>query len=139
VAGSAERVRSWLDEFPKDLGKLDLDALSEVLSDAEAFNRVPVWRHCVYPGCQQTFDVAGQSGNSANGKGWFHVRPTILSGYVCPDHAWLVKVHRFTWTRVETVLRGNCACGWESIPARWRGVVETSWQEHLLNTHEPEE
>lgn len=99
----------------------------------------PALRSCLYPGCMREFDtIAHMSGwppaNPAwSGKGWVQMRPTILTGHACPDHAQAIRDHRITWKLIDDAALA-CSCGWESPTARWRGVPEAAWQEHLLLT-----
>jgi DNA polymerase III, epsilon subunit and related 3''-5'' exonucleases len=102
----------------------------------------PALRRCLFPGCLREFDiVAHMSGHqpatpSWSGKGWVHMRPTILTGYACPDHAQAIREHRVTWQHDKdwTTKSLTCSCGWSSPTTRWRGVPEASWQDHLLET-----
>ncbi|MBM9509933.1 3'-5' exonuclease [Actinacidiphila acididurans] len=99
----------------------------------------PALRRCLFPGCLHEFDViAHMSGwppatSAWSGKGWVQMRPTILTGYACPDHAQAIRDHRITWQHpADGTLALACSCGWASPTARWRGVPEAAWQEHLL-------
>lgn len=70
---------------------------------------------------------------SWSSKGWKQIRPTVATGYICPDHASLMDHHRPSWDRQaddRVVLR--CACGWGSPVACWQGYAVAAWQDHLL-------
>lgn len=102
----------------------------------------PALRSCLYPGCLREFDtIANMSGRPPatpawSGKGWIQIRPTILTGHACPDHAHAVRDHRITWQHPDEHTRAlTCSCGWESPTAHWRGVPEAAWQDHLLTTY----
>ncbi|MFE7118843.1 hypothetical protein ACFU99_25835 [Streptomyces sp. NPDC057654] len=98
----------------------------------------PVLRDCLIPGCLRQFDIrAAMSGRppEANwsSQGWKQVRPTVASGYVCPEHADIVERHRPRWTepqRDEDTL--TCTCGWMSPTTIWQGYAVAAWQDHLL-------
>jgi hypothetical protein len=159
---AAARIRAYLDALPDSVnigaqfayGKqfrsadwshdsypLTRDDLEDVLADAAAFRDQPALRHCLFPGCLAEFDVAARLAGmeparpSWSGEGWVQMRPTILTGYACPAHAQAICEHRITWQHGSEDTRSlACSCGWASPTARWRGVPEASWQDHLLIT-----
>lgn len=101
----------------------------------------PVLRHCVYPGCLREFDVsAALSGrltrDSWSGKGWLQIR--TLNSNICPDHAPEVAedAHRPQWRHGDGPSVLVCACGWESVPVRWRGYGIEAWKDHVLTINE---
>ncbi|WP_327223044.1 hypothetical protein OG229_02550 [Streptomyces platensis] len=117
-----------------------VDAFESAVRDdeADAFNRQPILRHCLHPGCLREFDMGASLGGgpvreSWSSKGWKQIRPTVATGYICPDHASLMDHHRPSWDRQaddRVVLR--CACGWGSPVACWQGYAVAAWQDHLL-------
>ena len=126
------------EDWPHDSYPLTREDVEEVLADATAFREQAVLKFCLFPGCLREFDMAARMNgkpparSSWSGDGWVHMRPTILTGYVCPDHAPLIAKHRITWKRAGADIDIACSCGWNSPTARWRGVPEAAWQEHLL-------
>ena len=120
----------------------DLDRLTaEAEQDRRALIEQPVLRHCVYPGCLREFDVsAALSGrptrDSWSGKGWLQVR--TLNSNICPDHAPVVgeDAHRPQWRHGDGPSVLVCACGWESVPVRWRGYGIEAWKDHVLTSNE---
>jgi hypothetical protein len=118
----------------------ELDRLTaEAEEDRRALIEQPVLRHCVYPGCLREFDAsAALSGRptreSWSSKGWLQVQ--VLLAHICPDHAPLVAedAHRPQW--LNSGKRLVCACGWESVPVRWRGYATEAWKDHVLTITE---
>lgn len=129
------------DNWPYDAYQLSREDLEQVLADAAAHTDAPALRHCLYPTCLHEFDVAAWMGGkqparpSWSGKGWQYVRPTVASGYVCPDHAPILAEHRHQWVeRTDDGAVLTCSCGWTSPAARWPGYAAAAWQNHLLET-----
>ncbi|MEU7156092.1 hypothetical protein AB0A98_06555 [Streptomyces chrestomyceticus] len=98
----------------------------------------PALRNCLFAGCLRQFDIrATMSGRptepNRSAQGWKQVRPTVASGYVCPEHADIVEQHRPRWTeRQGDTVTLACACGWMSPTAIWQGYAVAAWQDHLL-------
>lgn len=134
-----------------DLTSDQLDALHAELDvlreEVAAYRNAPVLRHCLMPGCLREFDVAAWMDSrrplarpSRSGEGWRQMRPTMATGYICPDHAPLVDEHRPRWDLDRPESDGpllRCACGWESPPARWPAFAVAGWQDHLIPFAEP--
>lgn len=119
------------------LDDLTSDQLDALYDELEAYRKAPVLRHCLVPGCLREYDaratLAGQppARESWSAKGWRQIRPTIASGYVCPEHAPLLDEHRPRWDPEGRVAL-RCACGWESARFRWPRAAAAAWQDHLL-------
>ncbi|MFJ2202411.1 hypothetical protein [Streptomyces violaceusniger] len=127
--------------WPLDAYALGREDLEQVLADANAHTEAPVFRRCLYPACLREYDAAAwMSGKeparaSWSGKGWRQVRPTIDTGYVCPEHAQAVEEHAPRWAeRTEQGAVLTCACSWASPTARWPRYAVAAWQNHLLET-----
>ncbi|MFH9426038.1 hypothetical protein [Streptomyces sp. NPDC017529] len=107
-------------------------------SETAAEIEQPFRRSCLFAGCLRQFDAyATMSGHTTepdrSAKGWKQVRPTVASGYVCPDHADTVEQHRPRWTeRQRDTVALTCVCGWMSPMAIWQGYAVAAWQDHLL-------
>lgn len=123
------------------------DAFQDAILDAEHKRQInqPILRNCLHPGCLRQFDVnAAMDGRptkpSRSSQGWLQIRPTVATGYVCPDHADVLEQHRPKWSERES---GKaflcCSCGWAGPPARWQGYAVAAWQNHLLDTETTEE
>ncbi|MBL1115394.1 hypothetical protein JK364_23775 [Streptomyces sp. 110] len=93
--GSQFRSASW----PHDSYPLTREDLEQVLADANAHTEAPVFRHCLFPACLREYDIAAWMDGktparpSWSGKGWQQIRPTIDTGYVCPEHAPVIEEH----------------------------------------------
>lgn len=127
------------DDWPHDSYPLTREDLQQILADANAHTEAPALRHCLYPTCLREFDVAAHLGGKASareswsGEGWRYVRPTVASGYACPNHAQLLAEHQHQWAeRAEVGAVLTCACAWTSPAARWPGYAVAAWQNHLL-------
>lgn len=118
------------------------DQLADLIADAEAFRNQPALRDCLLPGCLRQFDMnATMRGRTAepnrSAEGWKQVRPTVATGYICPDHAPLMDQHRPRWAeRTDQGAVLACGCGWGSPAARWPGYAVAAWQNHLIGAAE---
>lgn len=120
----------------------ELDRLTAEAEEARrALLEEPVLRHCVYPACLREFDASaaldGRPTREAWGSvGWLQVKQ--LGGYICPEHAPVVaeEEHRPQWRHGDGPSVLACACGWESVPVRWRGHGVEAWKDHVLTISE---
>lgn len=131
---------AWLERLPDTIRTATAaEAVHHVVHAALAGGPEPALRGCLYPACLREYDIiATMNGHpsvrpSWSGEGWKQIRPTVATGYVCPEHAPVVEEHVPRWAvqtgDTRTLL---CACGWTSPAARWPRYAAAAWQNHLF-------
>jgi hypothetical protein len=116
---------------------------STAIADAirEAVVNAPSLRNCLFPGCLREFDMTARMNGreparpSWSGDGWHQVTRGPSPGSICPDHVDIVTEHL---PRTIDLPNGkwtvHCACGWESAPQTYGGLLRPLWEQHLLTT-----
>jgi hypothetical protein len=121
------------------LATLTEDQLAELVADARAFREQPSLRTCLVPGCLRQYDamscMAGKTPPRPewSGEGWRKVTRGPANGDLCPDHVDIVTAHL---PRTIDLPNGrwtvHCACGWQTVPQAWGGLLRPLWEQHLL-------
>jgi hypothetical protein len=121
------------------LATLTEDQLADLLADSHAFRNQPALRTCLTPGCLRQYDamscMAGKTPPRPewSGEGWKKVPRGPASGDLCPEHVDIVTAHL---PRTIDLPNGrwtvHCACGWETTPQTWGGLLRPLWEQHLL-------
>ena len=139
-----QMATAWLERLPDTIStETAAEAVHMVVHAALSGGPEPALRGCLFPTCLREYDIiATMDGRpsarpSWSGEGWKQIRPTIATGYVCPDHAPVFEAHTPRWgERTGDTCTLLCACGWGSPAARWPRYAVAAWQNHLLEMGE---
>jgi hypothetical protein len=113
--------------------------LAEMKSELAMLRISSSLRTCLVPACLRQYDsTTHMLGRPPvrpewSGQGWHKVTRGVANGDLCPDHVDIVTAHL---PRTIDLPNGRwtvlCACGWETTPRAWDGLLRPLWEQHLL-------